>query len=126
MKNVRLLLLLLLMSNCTTDTPEVQETPDDLNYQTLSCIDDLPQIKFTNNGTDSFDFAIYGQDYSQLHSQTLSMSEQTDWLELSNSEIIVVASNNIVYGQKMELTLLPCDIIEIEIDVDNELILSGI
>lgn len=126
MKNVRLIFLLLLMVNCTTDSPDVHERQDELNNQLLSCVDDLPKIKFTNNGTDSFDFAIYGQDYSQLHSQTLSTTENTGWLELSNYEVVVVATNDIVYGQKLQLTLLPCDTMEIEIDVNNGLILVGI
>jgi hypothetical protein len=126
MKNVRLMFLLLLMVNCTTDSPEIQERPDDLNYQVLNCIDDLPQLKITNNGTDNFDFAIYGQDYSQLYSQALSTSENTGWLEVSNYEVIVVATNDVVYGQKLELTLVPCDAMEIEIDVNNGLILVGI
>ncbi|WP_178983277.1 hypothetical protein [Winogradskyella helgolandensis] len=126
MKNVTLILVLLLMVNCTADSSDVQEIQDDLSPQTLNCVDDLPQIKFTNNGTDSFDFIVYGQDYSLLHSQTLSIAENTDWLELSNNEIIVVASNNIVYSQKMELSIFPCESVELEIDEFNNFLIIGI
>lgn len=126
MKNVKLILVLLLMVNCTTDSSEVLETQNDLTPQTLSCVDDLPQVKITNNGTFSFDFAIYGQDYSELHTQTLATTAESDWLELSNNNVIIVASNDDVDGQKIQLNIVPCESIEVEVDENNTLIVSGI
>lgn len=125
MKNVKLIFVLLLMVNCTSDLPDVLETTDALNRQSITCLDDLPQVKITNNGTFSFDIIIYGQDYSELHTQNLSTTADSDWLDVSNNDIIIVASNNDVYGQKIQLSLVPCDTIEVEINADNVLIVSG-
>lgn len=126
MKNVRLILVLLLMVNCTTDSSDVLEIQDDLSPQTLNCEDDLPQVKMTNNSTLNFELIIYGEDYSQLHTQSLSVAGETDWLELSNEDIIVVITNTDVYGQKIELSILPCESVELEIDEFNNLIIIGI
>ncbi|MBU2927744.1 YbjP/YqhG family protein [Winogradskyella psychrotolerans] len=126
MKNVRLILVLLLMVNCTTDSSDVLEIQDDLSPQTLNCVDDLPQVKITNQSALDFDLIIYGQDYSQLHTQSLSAAGATDWLELTNGDIIVVATNTDIYGQKIQLSILPCESIEIEIDEFNNLIIIGI
>ncbi|WP_458628724.1 hypothetical protein [Winogradskyella sp. PC D3.3] len=124
MKNFTLFFVLLLMLNCTTDTSDVQDPFADLSPQTLNCVDDLPQVRITNNGTMSYDIVIYGQDYSELYTQSLSTTNDTDWQALSNNDIIVVASNVNSNGQKMQLNLLPCDAIEIEIDTNNALMIS--
>ncbi|WP_225035196.1 hypothetical protein [Winogradskyella sp. SM1960] len=124
MKNVKLIFVLLLMVNCTTDSSEVQETQDELIPQTLSCVDNLPQVKITNNSALSFDVAIYGQDYSELHAENLTTSADTDWLELANNDIIIVATNDLVYGQKIQLSILPCESIEVEVDENDLLIVS--
>jgi len=59
MKNVKLLLVLLHIVNCTTDLPDITETSETLSWQTHNCIDDLPTVRITNNGAHSFDFIIY-------------------------------------------------------------------
>ncbi len=129
MKNVRLIFVLLLIVNCTTDLSEVDETLETISSQqqleVQNCIDDLPKVKLTNNGTHSFDFIVYGQDYSELHTQNVSTTANSGWVELSNTDVIVVATNNVVYGQKIQLSLVACDTIELEIDTNNILIVSG-
>jgi hypothetical protein len=127
MKNLRLILVLLLMVNCTADLTEVEEAPETNTAQAdaQSCVDDLPQIRLTNNGTDSFDFIVYGDDYSVLHTQNISVSANSGFIELSNNNVLVVVSNNVVYGQKIPLSLVACDVIELEIDASNILIISN-
>ena len=126
MKNVRLIFVLLLIVNCTTDLTDVQETSEtNIPPQEVQmCIDDLPKVRLTNNGTRSFDFIIYGQDYSLLHSQNISATLDSGWIELSDSDVIVVATNNVDYGQKIPLNLVACDNKELEIDANNILILN--
>ena len=127
MKNVRLILVLLLIVNCTADLTEVEEAPETNLAQAdvQSCIDDLPKVRLTNNGTDSFDFIVYGDDYSVLHTQNISVTADSGFIELSNNNVLVVVSNNVVYGQKLPLSLVVCDIIELEIDPSNTLIISN-
>ena len=125
MKKITLILVLLLIVNCTTDSPDSQDELSTFRQQVLSCVDDDPQIKITNNGTIIFDVAVYGEDYSEVYSESLSIGSNTDWFDSSNTEIIIVASNNNFYGRKIQLSLLPCDIIEVEIDANNNLIISG-
>jgi len=125
MKNFTLFFVLLLMLNCTTDTSDVQDPFVDLSPQTLNCVDDLPQVRITNNGTMSYDIVIYGQDYSELYTQSLSSTNDTDWQELSNNDIIIVVSESNSNGQKIQLSLMPCDDIEVEIDANDTLMISG-
>lgn len=122
MKNVRLLVVLLLIVNCTTDPPEVvNNTSESLSPVTQSCVDDLPTIRITNNGTHNFDFVIYDfdQDYDQMHTQNVSIAANSNWIELSSSNVIIVASNEFDYGQKLHLSLENCDTIEVEIDTND-------
>ncbi|MBC3845311.1 hypothetical protein H8K90_02870 [Winogradskyella echinorum] len=125
MKNVRLIFVLLLVVNCTPDTSDV-DTLDTSNIQpeVQNCIDDLPKVRLTNNGTRSFEFIVYGHDYSTLHTQNLTASSDSGWVELPNNDVIIVATNNIDYGQKIPINLVLCDNIEFEIDTNNVLILS--
>ena len=127
MKNVRLILVLLLIVNCTTDLPEVNETLESPSPQSeaQNCVDDLPKVKLTNNGTHSYDFIVYAEDYSVLHTQNISPTMDSGWIELSNNDVIAVVTNNIVYGQKVQLNLVACDNKELEIDTSNTLIVSG-
>ncbi|EDP71301.1 hypothetical protein FBALC1_02417 [Flavobacteriales bacterium ALC-1] len=125
MKNVRLIFVLLLIVNCTTDSSEV-DALDTSHPQSESqnCVDDLPEIRLTNNGTRNFDLIVYGQDYSTLHTQNVSNATDSGWIQLSSNDIIVVATNDIDYGQKIPLNLSLCDNIELEIDTNNVLIIS--
>ena len=125
MKKITLILVLLLIVNCTTDSPDSQFEPSELRQQVLSCVDDDPQIKITNNGTIIFDVAVYGEDYSEVYSESLTTGSNTDWFDSSINEVIVVASNDNFYGRKIKLSLLPCDIIVVELDANNNLIVSG-
>ena len=130
MKNVRLIFVLLLIVNCTPDTPDVQETSETSEIsisqpELQNCIDDLPKIRLTNNGTRNFEFIVYGQDYTQLHSQIISTATDSGWIDMSDDEVIVVVTNNIDYGQKIPLSLVACDAKELEIDINNILIISG-
>lgn len=134
MKNVRLIFVLLLMVNCTTDLSEVNETSETLSPQhqidaqsdAQNCIDDLPKVRLTNNGSHSFDFIIYGDDYSVLHTENVSSATESGWVEMANNNnVIVVVTNTIVYGQKIELNLVACDNIELEIDTNNILSATG-
>ena len=124
MKNVKLLLVLLLIVNCTTDATDVQDTSVVNNPQpeVQTCIDDLPKVRLTNNGTRSFDFIVYGDNYSQLHSQSVSSTTDSGWIELSDNNVIIVVTNSTDYGQKIPLNLVACDNKELEIDVNNILI----
>lgn len=126
MKNVRLIFVLLLIVNCTTDLSEVDETLEAPNVQleAQNCIDDLPKVRLTNNGTRSFDFIVYSQDYNTLHTQNVLSATDSGWIELSSNDVIVVATNDIDYGQKIPLNLVVCDNIELEIDTNNILIVS--
>ena len=121
MKNVRLIFVLLLLVNCTTDLSEIDATSESPSpdQQVQNCIDDLPNIILTNNGTHSFDFIVYADDYSILHTQTILSTGDSGWIELSNNNVIVVVTNNIEYGQKIQLNLVPCDNKELEIDTSN-------
>jgi hypothetical protein len=127
MKNIRLIFVLLLIVNCTADLTEVEEAVEATVAQpeVQSCIDDLPKVRLTNNGTDSFDFIVYGHDYSVLHTQNVSVSADSGLIELSNNNVLVVATNSVVYGQKIPLSLSACDVIELEIDPTNTLIISN-
>lgn len=125
MKNVRLIFVLLLIVNCTADLPDVEASPESLNPQTQNCINDLPNVILTNNGTHSFDVAIYGEDYSELFAQNIAESADSGWIELSDYNVIVVASSPIANGQKIQLSLEDCDSIEIEIDTNNTLTAYG-
>jgi len=125
MKNVRLLFVLLLIVNCTTDLPDVEETSELLSPQTQSCVDELPKVRITNNGTANFDLIVYGLDYTQLYTQNVSTAANSGWLELSNHNVVVVASDGVNYGQKIELNLASCDNVELEMDVNNTFVISG-
>ncbi|MFC0603054.1 hypothetical protein [Winogradskyella pulchriflava] len=127
MKHVKHLLVLLLLINCTTDSAETENTPElsIVSNATQNCIDDLPKVRLTNNGTHSFEFLIYGEDYTLLHSQNISTATNSGWVELSENDVLVVASNNLVYGQKRPLNLDLCDNLELEIDANNILLISG-
>jgi len=125
MKNVKYIFVLLLIVNCTADLPEVEETLDvtiSAPEQQQTCIDDLPKVRLTNNGTRSFDFIIYAEDYTELHTQNVSSATDSGWIELSDNEVIVVVTNNIDYGQKIPLSLVVCDNKELSIDANNILL----
>jgi hypothetical protein len=127
MKNVRLIFVLLLIVNCTADLSEIAETSETSSTlpQAQLCIDDLPRVMLTNNGTHSFDFIVYADDYSVLHTQNLSTTTDSGWVELSSNNVIIVVTNNTVYGQKIQLNLVPCDNKELEIDTNNVLSVTG-
>ncbi|WP_299120187.1 hypothetical protein [uncultured Winogradskyella sp.] len=124
MKNVRYIFVLLLIVNCTTDLSEIEENSAITNptAELQTCIDDLPKVRLTNNGTRSFDFIVYGQDYSILHTQNISSTTDSGWVELSDNDVIVVVTNNVDYGQKVPLSLVECDNKELEIDINNILV----
>lgn len=124
MKNVRLLLVLLLIVNCTTDLSDNSEISASINPQTQNCVDDLPTIRITNNGVHSFDFVIYDFDdnYNLLHTQSVTIAANSNWIELSSTSVIIVASNAFDYGQKIHLDLVPCDTIELVIDATDTFI----
>lgn len=124
MKNVTLLLVLLLAVNCTADIPNVTETSELLNQETENCVDDLPKVRITNNGSHNFDIVIYGTDYSQLHSQFIPTTDDSGWVEMTNNNVVIVASNSFDYGQKVQLSLQACDNIEVEIDANDTLIVN--
>ena len=123
MKNVRLLLVLLLIVNCTTDLTDDNSISEIPTPETQSCVDDLPQIRITNNGVHSFDFLIYDldDDYNTLYDQSISVTLDSDWIEITSSNIVIVASNEYDYGQKIELNLQNCDAIEVVIDANDDL-----
>ncbi|MDN3491198.1 hypothetical protein [Winogradskyella bathintestinalis] len=124
MKNVRLLFVLLLMVNCTTDSPNFAENSEFSPPEMLTCVDDLPKVRLTNNGTNNFDFTIYALDYSQLHSQNVIATANSSYVELSSNEVVLVVSNSVNYGQKVQLSLSNCDIVELEVDADNLLVIN--
>lgn len=122
MKNVKLLLVLLLLVNCTADLSDViTETPESLTPETQNCVDDLPTVRITNNGIHSFDFVIldFDDDYNQIHTQTVSVAADSNWIELSSTSVVIVASNEFDYGQKLHLSLENCDTIELQIDATD-------
>ena len=124
MKNVKYIFVLLLIVNCTADLPEVEETIDvTINApEQQTCVDDLPKVRLTNNGTRSFDFIVYTQDFTPLYSQNISNTTDSGWIELSHNDVIVVVTNNVDYGQKILLNLAFCDNKELSIDASNILI----
>lgn len=124
MKHVLRLLVFLLVVNCTTDSNEVENTSENpiVVPEIQNCIDDLPKVKLTNNGTHSFDFLVYGQDYTLLYSQSISATADSGWVELAHNDVIFVARNSIVDGQKIQASLEPCDNLELEIDSSNTLV----
>ncbi len=124
MKNVRFIFVLLLLINCTTDSAEVDETSETFSPQlvTQTCVDDLPKVRLTNNGSQDFDFMVYDTDFIVLHNQNVISTSDSGWLELSDNDVLVVASNNTVYGQKIQLNLQACDNVELEIDTNNNLV----
>ncbi|WP_296380532.1 hypothetical protein [Winogradskyella sp.] len=127
MKNVRFIFVLLLFVNCTTDSAEVDETSETINLQPESqiCVDDLPKVRLSNNSAEDFDFIVYtSSDFSMLHTQNISSTDNSGWLELSHNDVIVLATNSIVYGQKIQLNLQACDNVELEIDANNVLVAS--
>jgi hypothetical protein len=126
MKHVKHLLVLLLLVNCTTDSPETDITQEvsNENNSIQSCVDELPKIRLTNNGTHSFDFLVYASDYTLLYTQNISAATNSGWIELTENDVIVVATNNVVYGQKIPLSLLLCDNLELEINPSNTLLIA--
>lgn len=126
MKHVIRLLVLLLLVNCTTDSTSTQETVEisTVNLDMQTCINDAPKIRLTNNGTHSFEFVIYSYDYNVLHFDNISVASNSGWVELSENDVIAVASNDIAYGQKIPLNLQMCDNLELEIDTNNILVMS--
>lgn len=127
MKHVRRLLVLLLFVNCTTDSPNTEEVLEvsATNQVVQNCVNDAPKVRLTNNGTHSFEFIVYAEDYSLLHSGNVSATANSGWVELSQNDVLAVATNDIVYGQKIPLNLQLCDNLELEIDINNTLIISG-
>lgn len=127
MKHVRRLLVLLLFVNCTTDSPNAEEVlvVSATNQVVQNCVNDAPKVRLTNNGTHSFEFIVYAEDYSLLHSGNVSATANSGWVELSQNDVLAVATNDIVYGQKIPLNLQLCDNLELEIDINNTLIISG-
>jgi len=124
MKNVKLLLVLLLIVNCTTNLPnEVNETSEILAPEAQNCVDDLPQVRITNNGVHGYNFLIYDIDdnYTTLYSGSIPLGSDSDWIELSSDNVVVIASNEFDYGQKAQLSLENCDTIEVEIDTNDTL-----
>lgn len=127
MKHVRRLLVLLLFVNCTTDSPNAEEVLEvsATNQVVQNCVNDAPKVRLTNNGTHSFEFIVYAEDYSLLHSGNVSATANSGWVELSQNDVLAVATNDIVYGQKIPLNLELCDNLELEIDINNTLMISG-
>lgn len=127
MKHVRRLLVLLLFVNCTTEAPNAEEVVEvsATNEIMQNCVNDAPQVRLTNNGTHSFEFIVYAEDYSLLHSGNVSATTNSGWIELSHNDVLAVATNDIVYGQKIPLNLQLCDNLELEIDINNKLIITG-
>ncbi|MBO6881848.1 MULTISPECIES: hypothetical protein [Winogradskyella] len=127
MKHVRRLLVLLLFVNCTTDSPNAEEVLEvsATNQVVQNCVNDAPKVRLTNNGTHSFEFIVYAEDYSLLHSGNVSATANSGWVELSQNDVLAVATNDIVYGQKIPLNLQLCDNLELEIDINNTLMISG-
>ncbi len=121
MKNVKFIFVLLLFINCTTDTAAVDESSEAFNSQPESqnCVDELPKVRLTNNSTQNFDFIVYGVDYSVLHTQSIAALSDSGWIEILDNDITVVATNDVVYGQKLHLSVLTCDVLEMEIDVNS-------
>jgi len=127
MKNVILIFVFLLMVNCTTDSSSVLEPQNQLSVEAYNCVDDLPQVKVTNNGTFDFDLIIYSQeDLSEIYEENLSISNQSEWIELPNNDILIVVNNVDYGGHKIELTTFPCESVEVEIDINNVLSVLGI
>lgn len=96
MKNARFIFVLLLLINYTTDRPQADEkleiTPAQQDSQ--NCIDDVPRINLTNIGTHSYNLMIYNENYVVLHTQDVSTNTESGWIELSDDDILVVATNN--------------------------------
>ncbi|MFK7833335.1 MAG: hypothetical protein AB8B52_08665 [Winogradskyella sp.] len=118
MKNIRLLLLFLLVVNCTTEPADVNDISDLVSPEAQMCVDDLPMVRITNNGTHSFDFIIYDLDdnYTELFVSSISIADNSNWIELPTYNAVVVASNEFDYGQKVQLSLENCDTIEVVVD----------
>jgi hypothetical protein len=115
------------MVSCTA---EFAEENDALNAAILqpeveNCVDDHPQVRITNNGTDNFDFTVIGDDYAVFYEANVGITGDTGFIELTNNNVIIIASNDIVYGQKIPLSLVNCDIVDLEIDENNVLIISS-
>ena len=127
MKNVKRLLVLLLFVNCTTDSVIIEERPEVSveNLDAQTCVSDSPKVRLTNNGTDSFEFTVYAQDYTVLYTQIISSATDSGWIELSQNDVLIVAYNTVVYGQKIPLNLELCDNLELEIDTNNVLGVTG-
>lgn len=127
MKHVKHLLVLLLFVNCTTDSPLVDETAEvsSSNLNVQNCVSDFPKVRLTNNGTDSFEFKVYAEDYSLLQFQNVSVGNDSGWLELSHNDVIAVAINTIVNDQKLPLNLELCDNLDLEIDSNNTLVIAS-
>jgi len=127
MKNVILIFVFLLMVNCTTDSSSVLEPQNQLSVEAYNCVGDLPQVKVTNNGTFDFDLIIYSQeDLNEIYEENLSISNQSEWIELPNNDILIVVNNVDYGGHKIELTTFPCESVEVEIDINNVLSVLGI
>jgi len=126
MKNVKYIFVFLLIVNCTAELTEAEETTDvTINASQLqTCVDDLPKVRLTNNGTHSFDFIVYAQDYTELHTQNVSSTADSGWIELPDNDVIVVVTNPIDYGQKIPLSLVVCDNKELVINSSNTLIVN--
>ena len=118
--------MFLLIVNCTAELTEAEETTDiTINAsQSQTCVDDLPKVRLTNNGTHSFDFIVYAQDYTELHTQNVSSTADSGWIELPDNDVIVVVTNPIDYGQKIPLSLVVCDNKELVINSSNTLIVN--
>lgn len=127
MKHVKHLLVLLLLVNCTAEAPSNENITQVFveNTSVQTCIDDLPKVRLTNNGTHSFEFIVYAEDYTVLHTQIISTANDSGWIELSHNDVLAVASNDVAYGQKIPLSLELCDNLELEIDTNNVLLVSG-
>lgn len=128
MKNVKHLLVLLLFVNCTTDSSITDDRLEVTNVtlnELQTCVSDSPKVKLTNNGSQNFEFMVYAQDYDLLNSQNVLITSNSGWIELSENNVIVVASNGFIDDQKIPLNLDLCDNVELEIDANNTLIVSG-
>ncbi|RKE95443.1 hypothetical protein [Ichthyenterobacterium magnum] len=132
LKTIAMAMVIFSCYNCSVEPTDNQlennQTATELSVSSDSdnlCAGDLPKIKLTNNGTYVFDVSILGFDSVLLASQGgILVNNHTGWIELSVLDVVVVANNPTIYGQKIELNLELCDNLELEIDSNNELIIS--
>lgn len=124
MKTLRLLIVFLLVLNCTDDSSNTLN--DDLSNNLLSpqnCTNDQPRARLTNNGTVNHSLRIFDENSNVIVSAfNIEPGSSTGWFEFSPQEVLFAVDNDTFSDEKVEAIMENCMEFDMEIGADDALV----